>query len=142
MATFSVAGDARRTHANAILAETHAVGPLIIAVVAETRVTSPFQILVSGPLVRTMLTNFFFFGSLNGFVLLPLYIHRLGGDEAAIGLVQGAYSAAGILCQPLVGAWIDRIGRRFFMILGATVLTVSSAAFVVTSSIAVLGVLR
>ncbi len=141
-ATFSVAGDARRAHAHAILPETHAVGHLIIAVVAATRVTSTFDILVSGPFVRTMLTNFFFFGSLNGFVLLPLYIHRLGGDEADIGLVQGMYSAAGILCQPLVGAWIDRIGRRLFMVLGVTVLTVSSAAFVVTTSIPALGVLR
>ena len=139
---FSVAGDPRRPHAHAILAETHAVGHLIIAVVAATRVTSTFDILVSGPFVRTMLTNFFFFGSLNGFVLLPLYIHRLGGNEAAIGLVQGMYSAAGILCQPLVGAWIDRIGRRLFMVLGVTVLTVSSAAFVVTTSIPALGVLR
>jgi len=105
-------------------------------------VSSTVDILVSGPFARTMLTNFFFFGSLNGFVLLPLYVQEQGGSEAAIGLVQGMYSAAGILCQPLVGAWIDRIGRRLFMVLGATVLTVSCAAFVVTSSIAVLGVLR
>jgi MFS family permease len=105
-------------------------------------VTSTFEILVSGPFARTMLTNFFFFGSLNGFVLLPLYIHQLGGNEAAIGVVQGMYSAAGIICQPMVGATIDRIGRRFFMLLGATVLTVSCAAFVVTGSIPVLGLLR
>jgi MFS family permease len=103
---------------------------------------STSDILTSGPFARTMLTNFFFFGSLNGFVLLPLYVHQLGGSEAAIGLVQGTYSAAGILCQPLVGAWIDRVGRRFFMLLGATVLAVSCAAFVVTGSIPLLGVLR
>src|SRR5437667_11690295 len=133
---FSVAGDARRLHAHAILAETHAVGHLIIAVVAATRVTSTFDILVSGPFVRTMLTNFFFFGSLNGFVLLPLYIHRLGGDEADIGLVQGMYSAAGILCQPLVGAWIDRIARRLSMVLGVAVLPAASAAVAVTACIA------
>src|SRR5204863_5365586 len=52
------------------------------------------------------------------------------------------YSAAGILCQPLVGAWIDRVGRHFFMVLGVTVLTVACAAFVVTGSLPVLGVLR
>jgi MFS family permease len=105
-------------------------------------VTSTHDILVSGPFVRTMLTNFFFFGSLNGFVLLPLYIHQLGGTEAAIGLVQGMYSGAGIVCQPLVGAWIDRFGRRFFMVLGAALLTVSCAAFVLISSVPVFGVLR
>ena len=73
--------------------------------------TSTHDILVRGPFARTMLTNFFFFGSLNGFVLLPLYVHQLGGSEVAVGFVQGTYSAAGILCQPLVGAWVDRLGR-------------------------------
>ena len=126
----------------AILPGTHAVGHLTIAVPAAHRVTSTFDILISGPFARTMLTNFFFFGSLNGFVLLPLYVHQLGGNEAAIGVVQGMYSAAGILCQPLVGAWIDRFGRRFFMVLGVTVLVVSCGAFVVTRSIPALGVLR
>jgi len=89
-----------------------------------------------------MLTNFFFFGSLNGFLLLPLYIHRLGGDEADIGLVQGLYSAAGIVCQPVVGALIDYLGRRFFMRLGAGLLVVSCALFVVSSPLPLLGMLR
>ena len=89
-----------------------------------------------------MLTNFFFFGALNGFLLLPLYIQRLGGDEADIGLVQGLYSAAGIVCQPVVGALIDYLGRRFFMRLGAVLLVVSCALFVVASPLPLLGVLR
>jgi len=105
-------------------------------------VTSTYDILTSGPFARTMLTNFFFFASLNGFVLLPLYIHQLGGTEAAIGVVQGMYSGAGIICQPVVGAWIDRFGRRAFMLVGAIVLTVSCAAFTVTGSIPIFGVLR
>lgn len=89
-----------------------------------------------------MLTNFFFFSSLNAYVLLPLYVQRLGGSEAAVGFVQGMYSAAGILCQPLIGHWIDRLGRRFFMVLGVTVLMLTCAAFVVSSSIPVLALLR
>ncbi|HYB43461.1 MAG TPA: MFS transporter [Candidatus Methylomirabilis sp.] len=104
--------------------------------------TSTYDILFSGPFGRTMLTNFFFFGSLNGYVLLPLYVHQLGGNEGVIGVVQGMYSAAGILCQPLVGACIDRVGRHFFMVLGTTLLTLSCAVFVVTTSIPVLGALR
>ena len=89
-----------------------------------------------------MLTNFFFFGALNTFLLLPLYIQRLGGDEADIGLVQGLYSAAGIVCQPVVGALIDYLGRRFFMRLGVLSLVVSCALFVVSSPLPLLGVLR
>lgn len=89
-----------------------------------------------------MLTNFFFFAALNGFVLLPLYIQRLGGDEADIGLVQGLYSAAGIVCQPVVGALVDYLGRRFFMRVGAGLLVVSCALFVVSSPLPLLGALR
>lgn len=98
--------------------------------------------MLSGPFVLAMLTSFLFFGSLNGFVLLPIYVARLGGTEADIGIVQGMYSVAGILCQPLVGAWVDRLGRRPFMLLGTTLLTVTCAAFVVTASVPLLAVLR
>ncbi|HUM16535.1 MAG TPA: MFS transporter [Candidatus Nitrosotalea sp.] len=105
--------------------------------------TSPaLELLTHGPFARIMLTNFFFFGALNGFLLLPLYIHRLGGDEADIGLVQGLYSAAGIVCQPVVGALIDYLGRRFFMRLGTVLLVVSCALFVVSSPLPLLGGLR
>ena len=104
--------------------------------------SSAFEIMLRGPFARAMVTNFFFFGSLNGFVLLPLYIHRLGGNEAEIGFVQGMYSAAGILCQPLVGVFIDRIGRRFFMLLGVVMVTVTSAAFLLFSSVPLLALLR
>jgi MFS family permease len=129
-------------HARAILAEAHGIGHSSIAIVSIARMTSTHEILVSGPFARTMLTNFFFFGSLNGFVLLPLYIHQLGGNEATIGVIQATYSTAGIVCQPLVGAWIDRVGRRPFMRLGVAVLLASSAVFVVTSSIPVVAALR
>ena len=101
-----------------------------------------FELLTHGPFARIMLTNFLFFGALNGFLLLPLYIHGLGGDEADIGLVQGLYSAAGIVCQPVVGALIDYLGRRFFMRLGTALLVVSCALFVVSSPLPLLGTLR
>ena len=89
-----------------------------------------------------MITNTLFFASMNGFLLLPLYIQRLGGTEAQIGLVQGMYSAAGILCQPMIGLWVDRVGRRTFMLVGATLLVVGAAGFVAVASIPVFGLLR
>lgn len=100
------------------------------------------ELLSYGPFARIMLTNFFFFGALNGFLLLPLYIQLLGGDEVDIGFVQGLYSAAGIVCQPVVGALIDYLGRRFFMRLGVALLTASCALFVVSSPLPLLGALR
>jgi MFS family permease len=101
-----------------------------------------FEQLAGGSFARATLTSFFFQSSLNCFILLPLYVHSLGGTEAEIGLVQGAYSAAGILCQPLIGHWLDQIGRRFFMRLGVGLLVFSSAAFLVSHSIGLLAALR
>jgi MFS family permease len=100
------------------------------------------EFIVGGPFARATLTNFFFMSSLSCFILLPLYVHRLGGTEAEIGLVQGVYSAAGIVCQPVIGLWLDRVGRRFFMVLGVLLLIVSSAAFLVSHSLALLAALR
>ena len=97
---------------------------------------------VGGPFARATLTSFFFSSSLSCFILLPLYVHQLGGTEAEIGLVQGVYSAAGILCQPVIGLWLARIGRRFFMTLGVSLIIASSAAFVVSHSLALLAALR
>jgi MFS family permease len=76
------------------------------------------SILAPTPFVRATVTNFFFFLSLNGFVLLPIHIQQLGGNEIQIGLVMGLYSAVGIVCQPLIGPWVDVVGRRPFMLLG------------------------
>lgn len=98
--------------------------------------------LLGGPFARAMVTNFLFFGCLNVFVLLPLYIQQLGGTEAQIGLVQGMYSAAGIVCQPVIGLYVDRLGRRLFMLIGAALLTGASALFVVSASIPLFAALR
>lgn len=100
------------------------------------------EFLTGGPFARATVTNFVFMSSLSCFILLPLYVHRLGGTEAAIGLVQGVYSAAGIVCQPVIGLWLDRVGRRFFMTLGACLIIASSAGFLFAHSFPLLAALR
>src|SRR5207244_332791 len=63
-----------------------------------------------------------------------LYIQQLGGTEVAVGVVMGLYSGVGILCQPLIGPWIDAVGRRPFMILGCVLVVLSSGlAFFATA---------
>jgi MFS family permease len=91
---------------------------------------------------RAIVTNFFFMGSLNGFVLLPLYIHAIGGSEVEIGLVMSLYSAMGIVCQPLFGPWIDAVGRRPFMFFGVALVLMSSLLAVFVRSVPWLGVVR
>ncbi len=109
---------------------------------AATFVMRASQFLFTGPFAQATLTNFFFMSGVNCFILLPLYIHQLGATEAEIGLIQGAYSAVGIFCQPAVGLWLDRVGRRAFLILGVALMMASSAAFIVTQSMPLLALLR
>ncbi|HSE93435.1 MAG TPA: MFS transporter [Methylomirabilota bacterium] len=99
-------------------------------------------ILAHRAFVRATVTNFFFFASLNGFVLLPLYILRLGGTEVEIGLVMALHSGVGIVCQPLLGPWVDAAGRRPFMLLGVGLVLLSALLATAATSIAWLAVVR
>src|SRR5215813_4868408 len=109
---------------------------------AATSVIRGLEFVASGPFARATVTNFVFMSSLSCLILLPLYIQRLGGTEAEIGFVQGMYSAAGIVCQPLIGLWLDRMGRRFFMLLGVALLLFASIGFLVLFSVPLLALLR
>jgi MFS family permease len=100
------------------------------------------SILAPTPFVRATVTNFFFFLGLNGFVLLPLYVQQLGGDEAQIGLVMGLYTGVGIVCQPLVGPWVDVVGRRPFMLTGIGLSVGASLLAAASVGVGLLAVVR
>ena len=92
--------------------------------------------------VLATVTNFSFFLSMNGFVLLPLYIQQLGGSAVEIGIVMGLYSAVGIVCQPLIGPWVDVIGRRPFMLAGVVLNLASSLLAVLPGGVPLLALVR
>ncbi|HEU5196000.1 MAG TPA: MFS transporter [Methylomirabilota bacterium] len=94
------------------------------------------------PFVWATVTNFSFWLSMNGFVLLPLYIQQLGGTEIEIGFVMGLYSGVGIICQPLIGPWVDVIGRRPFMLGGVALNVVASLLAALPGSVALLALVR
>jgi MFS family permease len=99
-------------------------------------------ILAGNPFLRATLTNFFFFLSTNVFILLPLYIQRLGGTDVEIGLIMGLYNAVGIFSQPLVGPWVDAVGRRPFMLVGVGFTLAGALIALAAESIALLAVVR
>ena len=92
--------------------------------------------------MRATVTNFFFALAMNGFVLLPLYIQQLGGSAVEIGIVMGLYSAVGIVCQPLIGPWVDVIGRRPFMLAGVVLNLASSLLAVLPGGVPLLALVR
>ena len=100
------------------------------------------DILANRAFFKATLTNFFFFSSQNGFVLLPLYVKQLGGNEVEIGLVMGVYSAVGIVSQPLLGPWVDAVGRRPFMLVGIACVLAATLLAAVAHTVAVLVVVR
>jgi len=92
--------------------------------------------------VWATVTNFSFWLSMNGFVLLPLYIQQLGGTEIEIGFVMGLYSGVGIICQPLIGPWVDVIGRRPFMLAGVALNVSASLLAALPGSVPLLALVR
>jgi len=46
------------------------------------------------------------------FLLFPLFVRFLGGDELTIGLVLGTGLAVSVALRPAVGTLLDRLGRR------------------------------
>jgi MFS family permease len=88
--------------------------------------------------VLLMLANFF--TSLVHFsflTLLPLYALKLGGNNTQAGLMTGLYSLAALLCRPIFGKMLDKLGRKPVVIIGLTLITLSCAAFIFTHSMAV-----
>jgi MFS family permease len=100
------------------------------------------RLLRDNPFVAATITNFFFFGSLNGFVLLPLYIQQLGGTEIEIGLIMGLYPGVGIVFQPLIGPWVDALGRKPFMVTGCVLVVLSCALAAFAPVVGVLALVR
>ena len=79
----------------------------------------PSATILTAAFLTAAVANFLFFTGLAGFVLLPLHLRRLGATDGQLGLIMACYSATAIVVQPVVGAWVDRGGRRTFLVTGA-----------------------
>ena len=68
------------------------------------------------------------------FLLFPLFIRSLGGDEITIGLVLGTGIAASVLFRPTVGALLDRLGRREVLLWSAAINAATLPLFLLVGS--------
>ena len=73
--------------------------------------------------------NFFLFCNFSSFFLLPLFIKKLGGNEANIGFIMGSFGVTSLGSIPIVAFLIDKYGRRRFMLFGAIVMFLSSLSY-------------
>jgi MFS family permease len=89
----------------------------------------PSSTILTAAFLTAAAMNFLFFTGLGGFVLLPLHLRQLGATDGQLGLTMACYNASAIVVQPLVGAWVDRGGRRAFLVSGAVLTGAVALAF-------------
>lgn len=71
---------------------------------------------------------------------LPLYIEDR--PDWQIGFVVGVIGVSSVLVRPFTGRWVDRLGRRRFMIAGAAMVTASLLAYGASDALAALVAVR
>jgi MFS family permease len=85
----------------------------------------------------------FFIG---GGIFLPAVprftIGPLGGDQAAVGIVIGAFAVSSLLARPFAGRLADRRGRRITLVAGAVITVAASLGHLVAFSVPVLILMR
>ena len=74
--------------------------------------------------------------------VLPIYGKRIGADAVQIGLFFSVFSLMTVLLRPVVGAWLDRYGRRPFFIIGLAGYGVTMFAFALSSQVWVITIAR
>ncbi len=113
------------------------LGSALAARSARPRLVTPTFLLV-------MLSTFAYFIAVGAIMpTLPRYVEGpLGGNNAAVGLVIGAFGVTAVLLRPLSGRLSDRRGRRILIQGGGTLVGVSIAAYALSSSLPALIVWR
>jgi len=62
---------------------------------------------------------------------LPIYLSRLGSTEVEIGILIGAFGISSLVLRPIVGRALVKISEKAFMIAGAVLFVLSSAAYLI-----------
>ena len=91
---------------------------------------------IPGPLAWVVGATFLHFTSFYYlFATLPLYVLDLGGSTFQVGLIIGVFSVSSLAARPLFGAWMDRAGRRHFLVAGAGIYVVASLGYLVMRTV-------
>ncbi|MDP8999008.1 MAG: hypothetical protein M3O46_02740, partial [Myxococcota bacterium] len=82
--------------------------------------------------------------SYSTFYLLPKFMAvELGATPVAIGAVTGMFGLSALIATPLLGAGIDRLGRRLFIRAGSALMVITAFGFLVVHDAGILaGALR
>ncbi len=87
--------------------------------------------LISRNFVFLVAGNLFLFLAYLSYQLLPLHIKALGGGETDIGWVMGAPNLMSVVLTPVFGIFVDRFGRKPFLLMGQCCVAVSCGGFLI-----------
>ncbi|MDJ0849118.1 MAG: MFS transporter, partial [Myxococcota bacterium] len=86
--------------------------------------------LLSAGFTSLLIANVGFGYAFSTFFLLPKFLAvELGAGPGAVGGLTAAHGAVVVLALPLMGAAVDRLGRRVFLMVGALVMAAASGAY-------------
>lgn len=73
---------------------------------------------------------------------LPLFIKSIGGSETHIGFSMGLFMFSAVLIRPFVGVFLDRFGRKPFVVFGLLLFSFSMFTYSLVDEMSSLMVLR
>ena len=74
--------------------------------------------------------------------VFPLYLKGMGASSFMIGLVMASFPFGATLVRPLVGAYIDRLGSKLFLVGGLIIFITAATGYIWTASVLVALLLR
>lgn len=89
----------------------------------------PRPVLITRDFVLLFTAHLLFGLSFWPYVLLPVFLQKLGADLFTVGLIMGSASLAGILIRPWVGSALDRMGRRRLLVIGGLLFTAANLSY-------------
>ena len=74
--------------------------------------------------------------------VFPVYLKNMGTSSFMIGVVMAAFPLGATWVRPLVGAYIDRLGSKVFLVGGLTIFITAATGYIWTGSVLVALILR
>jgi MFS family permease len=75
--------------------------------------------------------------------VIPRFVHGpLGLDAASVGIALGSFSVSSLILRPFAGRLSDRRGRRFSLLIGATIFTAAAFGHLLVTDLLMLVVMR
>jgi len=74
--------------------------------------------------------------------LFPLFLERMEASPMMIGVVMAAFPFGATIVRPLVGLFIDRVGRKIFLLSGLLIFMTATLGYIWTTSLLVALLLR